>query len=82
MPFPPNANNPTRDRRAEFGLADAARAEKRQQDDTRNDPAASKWRYQPAPRVVKPSTDPLEESPKCTEADAHLLSNDDHHGQR
>jgi hypothetical protein len=35
-----------------------------------------------APRVVKPSTEPLEESPKCTEADAHLLVNDDHHGQR
>ena len=35
-----------------------------------------------APRVIKPSTDPLEESPKCTEADAKLLVNDDHHGQR
>jgi hypothetical protein len=55
MSFPPNANNPTRDRRAEFCLADAARAEKREKDDTRNDPAASKWRYQPAPRVAKPT---------------------------
>ena len=53
MSFPPNANNPTRDRRAEFGLADAARAEQRQQDAARIDPAASKWRYQPAPRVAK-----------------------------
>jgi len=35
-----------------------------------------------APRVVKPSTDPLEESPKCVEADSKLLVNDDHHGQR
>jgi hypothetical protein len=35
-----------------------------------------------APRVIKASTEPLEESPKCTEADAHLLVNDDHHGQR
>jgi hypothetical protein len=34
------------------------------------------------PRVIKPSTEPLEESPKCTEADAKLLVNDDHHGQR
>ena len=55
MPLSPNANNPTRDRRAEFGLADAARAERRQQDDTHTDPAASKWRYQPAPRVAKPA---------------------------
>jgi hypothetical protein len=35
-----------------------------------------------APRVVKPSTEPLEESPKCTESDSKLLVNDDHHGQR
>lgn len=35
-----------------------------------------------APRVVKPSTEPLEESPKCVEADSKLLVNDDHHGQR
>jgi len=35
-----------------------------------------------APRVVKPSTDPLEESPRCVEADSKLLVNDDHHGQR
>ena len=34
------------------------------------------------PRVVKPSTEPLEESPKCTETDSKLLVNDDHHGQR
>jgi hypothetical protein len=35
-----------------------------------------------APRVVKPSTEPLEESPRCVESDAHLLENNDHHGQR
>jgi hypothetical protein len=35
-----------------------------------------------APRVVKPSTELLEESPKCTESDSKLLVNDDHHGQR
>lgn len=34
------------------------------------------------PRVVKPSADPLEESPRCVEADAAKLSNNDHHGQR
>jgi hypothetical protein len=35
-----------------------------------------------APRVVKPSTEPLEESPRCVEEDGKLLQNDDHHGQR
>ena len=33
-------------------------------------------------RVVKPSTEPLEESPRCVEADANRLVNNDHHGQR
>lgn len=33
-------------------------------------------------RVVKPSTEPLLESPRCVEADANRLVNDDHHGQR
>jgi hypothetical protein len=41
---------------------------------------ASPWTM--APRVIKPSTEPLEESPKCSEADAKLLVNNDHHGQR
>jgi hypothetical protein len=41
---------------------------------------ASPWTM--APRVVKPSTEGLEESPKCTESDAKLLVNNDHHGQR
>jgi hypothetical protein len=34
------------------------------------------------PRVVKPSTEALEESPHCTEQDGKFLQNDDHHGQR
>lgn len=33
-------------------------------------------------RLVRPSTDLLEESPKCIETDAPLLLNDDHHSQR
>ena len=33
-------------------------------------------------RVTKPSTEPLEESPKCVETDGHKLLNDDHHLQR
>jgi hypothetical protein len=33
-------------------------------------------------RLVKPSTDLLEESPKCVETDGPLLLNDDHHSQR
>jgi len=34
------------------------------------------------PRVVKPTNEPLEESARCVEDDAHRLLNDDHHGQR
>jgi hypothetical protein len=34
------------------------------------------------PRLVKPSTEPLEESPKCVETDGARLLNNDHHGQR
>jgi hypothetical protein len=33
-------------------------------------------------RVVKPSTEPLEGSPTCTESDGRLLQNNDHHVQR
>ena len=33
-------------------------------------------------RVVKPSNDPLEESPRCVETDGPKLLNNDHHGQR
>jgi hypothetical protein len=33
-------------------------------------------------RVLKPSTDSIEESPKCVESDGARLLNDDHHLQR
>ena len=33
-------------------------------------------------RLVRPSTDPLEESPKCVETDGSKLLNNDHHLQR
>jgi len=49
---------------------------------TVDDPKVLTAPWTMAPRVVKPSTDPLEESPKCTEADSKLLVNNDHHGQR
>ena len=35
-----------------------------------------------SPRIVHPTTEPLEESPACKEQDAGLLINNDHHGQR
>ena len=35
-----------------------------------------------APRMIRPSTQPLEESPPCREQDGTLLRNDDHHDQR
>ena len=35
-----------------------------------------------APRTIRRSTQPLEESPPCREQDAGLLLNDDHHDQR
>jgi hypothetical protein len=34
------------------------------------------------PHLVKPSTEPLEESPACKEDDGHRLLNLDHHEQR
>src|SRR5690348_4455194 len=34
------------------------------------------------PRIIKPSNDPLEESPRCVETDGNKLTNLDHHGQR
>jgi hypothetical protein len=34
------------------------------------------------PRVITPSDDPLEESPRCVEDDAQRLLNSDHHQQR
>jgi hypothetical protein len=49
---------------------------------TVDDPKVLTAPWTAAPRVVKPSTEPLEESPKCVEADANRLVNNDHHGQR
>ena len=49
---------------------------------TVDDPKVLTAPWTMAPRVVKPSIEPLEESPKCVEADSKLLVNDDHHGQR
>jgi hypothetical protein len=48
MPFLPDANNPTRNRRVEYGHADDQREKKRTQDAAGIDPAAAKWRYRPA----------------------------------
>jgi hypothetical protein len=49
---------------------------------TVDDPKVLMAPWTMAPRVVKPSIEPLEESPRCIEADSKLLVNDDHHGQR
>jgi hypothetical protein len=49
---------------------------------TVDDPKVLTTPWTMAPRVVKPSIEPLEESPKCVEADSKLLVNNDHHGQR
>jgi hypothetical protein len=35
-----------------------------------------------APRIIRPSTEPLLESAACVEDDGHRLKNTDHHGQR
>jgi len=49
---------------------------------TVDDPKVLTAPWTMAARVVKPSTEPLEESPRCVEADANRLVNNDHHGQR
>jgi hypothetical protein len=49
---------------------------------TVDDPKVLAAPWTAAPRVVKPSDEPLEESPKCVETDAAKLVNNDHHGQR
>ena len=49
---------------------------------TVDDPKVLTAPWTMAPRLVKPSTEALEESPRCVEADGKLLFNDDHHGQR
>jgi hypothetical protein len=49
---------------------------------TVEDPVVLTTPWVAAPRVVSPSTEPLEESPKCVETDGAKLLNDDHHIQR
>jgi hypothetical protein len=49
---------------------------------TVHDPNVLEQPWTMAPRVVKPSAVPLEESPPCIEQDGDKLLNNDHHGQR
>src|SRR5579862_5690603 len=49
---------------------------------TVDDPKVLSAPWTEAPRVIKPSNDPLEESPRCAETDASKLTNNDHHQQR
>ena len=49
---------------------------------TVNDPKVLTGPWTMPPRVVKPSTDPIEESPRCIETDGPRLLNNDHHLQR
>jgi hypothetical protein len=49
---------------------------------TVDDPQVLSAAWTMSPRVVKPSDEPLEESPRCVEADGNRLLNSDHHGQR
>ena len=49
---------------------------------TVDDPKVLATPWTMSPRVVKPSTDLLEESPPCIEDDANRLLNSEHHSQR
>jgi hypothetical protein len=49
---------------------------------TVDDPKVLTAPWTMSPRVVKPSDDPLEESPRCVEDDGNRLLNSDHHQQR
>jgi hypothetical protein len=49
---------------------------------TVEDPAVLTAPWVMPPRLVKPSAEPLEESPRCVEKDADKLLNNDHHLQR
>jgi hypothetical protein len=49
---------------------------------TVDDPNVLTQAWTMAARLVKPSDDPLEESPVCVEDDAKRMLNSDHHGQR
>lgn len=47
-----------------------------------DDPKVLAQPWVQAPRLIKPSTEPLIETPVCIEDDAHRLKNNDHHTQR
>jgi hypothetical protein len=49
---------------------------------TVDDPKVLTAPWVEAPRIIKPSTEPLLESPACVEDDAHRMDNLDHHLQR
>jgi hypothetical protein len=49
---------------------------------TVDDPNVLTEPWTEAPRIIKPSTEPLLESPYCVEDDAHRMDNLDHHLQR
>jgi hypothetical protein len=49
---------------------------------TVDDPNVLTAPWTSAPHIVKPSDDPLLESPVCVEDDAKRMLNNDHHGQR
>src|ERR1700674_5006483 len=49
---------------------------------TVDDPKVLTAPWTTSPRVVKPSNEPLEESPRCVEDDGNRLLNSDHHQQR
>ena len=46
------------------------------------DPKVLAQRWVMPERLIKPSSDPLLESPKCVDSDGPKLLNNDHHGQR
>lgn len=49
---------------------------------TIDDPNVLTQPWTQAPRLIKPSTEPLQESPACVEDDAKRMHNLDHHAQR
>ena len=49
---------------------------------TVDDPKVLTAPWVEAPRIIKPSSEPLVESPACVEDDAHRMDNLDHHLQR
>jgi hypothetical protein len=47
-----------------------------------DDPKVLSQPWIQAPRLIKPTTEPLLETPDCVDDDAHRLTNNDHHTQR